>query len=186
MSIIQSVETNRLLLRELVADDFEDVFQIKSDDRVVKYLTWGPSNREQTLNSLLKQIGFQSEENRKIYVLAVELKSIKKVIGNALFMVQDDDFEIAEIGYFINSNFWKRGYGEEIVYGLLNLGFRQFRLHRIYAICDVENLGSINLLKKVGFRLEGHFIKDLKVREGWRDNYLFALIKEEFDKVKNK
>jgi [ribosomal protein S5]-alanine N-acetyltransferase len=76
MSIIQSVETNRLLLRELVADDFEDVFQIKSDDRVVKYLTWGPSNREQTLNSLLKQIGFQSEENRKIYVLAVELKSI--------------------------------------------------------------------------------------------------------------
>lgn len=183
MSMIKSVETNRLLLRELVADDFEDVFQIKSDEKVVKYLTWGPSNREYTLNSLLKQIAFQSEENRKIYVLAVELKSIKKVIGNALFMVKEDDFEIAEIGYFINSNFWKRGYGEEIVYALLDLGFRQLRMHRIYATCDTENFGSINLLKKVGFRLEGHFIKDLKLKGEWRDNYLFALLKEEFDKI---
>jgi [ribosomal protein S5]-alanine N-acetyltransferase len=182
MSLLQSIDTNRLVLRELVEGDFEDICIFKSDNKVVKYLTWGPSSREQTLKSLRKQIAFQNEENRKIYVLAVVLKNINKVIGNALFMVKDDNFDIAEIGYFINSDFWKNGYGEEIVNGLLDLGFKQFKMHRIYAVCDVENISSVNLLKKIGFRLEGHFFKDLKVRGEWRDNFLFALLKEEFDR----
>lgn len=182
MAKIQAIETERLLIRELTEDDFEDIYKFKSDPKVVKYLTWGPSSREETLNSLRKQIGFQGQSNRKMYVLAVVLKNTTVVIGNALFMIRDEDFEIAEIGFFLNSDTWKNGYGKEIVEGLLELGFNQFKLHRIYAICDSENTGSVHLLKKVGFRLEGHFIKDLKVKGKWRDNLLFALLKEEKDK----
>jgi [ribosomal protein S5]-alanine N-acetyltransferase len=180
MTGIAAVETERLVLRELSEDDFEDIHEFKSDLQVVKYLTWGPNSREQTLHSLRKQIAFQNEENRQIYVLAVELKCSKKVIGNALFMVRDPDFKTAEIGYFINSNYWKKGYGIEIVNGLLYLGFNIFDVHRIYAICDVENAGSVKLLNKIGFRQEGHFIKNLKVKGQWRNNYLFAMLSEEF------
>jgi len=180
MTVINVVETERLILRELGEDDFEDIYEFKSDPQVVKYLTWGPNSREQTLHSLRKQISFQNEENRQIYVLAVEIKSTKKVIGNALFMVRDQDCKTVEIGYFINSNYWKQGYGIEIVNGLLFLGFNIFDAHRIYAVCDVENAGSVKLLSKIGFRQEGHFIKNLKVKGQWRDNYLFAMLSEEF------
>jgi len=180
MTGIPAVETQRLILRELSEDDFEDIYEFKSDLQVVKYLTWGPNSREQTLHSLRKQIAFQNEENRQMYVLAVEMKNTKKVIGNALFMVRDHDFKTAEIGYFINSNYWKQGYGIEIVNGLLYLGFNTMDVHRIYAVCDVENAGSIALLGKIGFRQEGHFIKNSKVKGQWRDNYLFAMLKEEF------
>jgi [ribosomal protein S5]-alanine N-acetyltransferase len=180
MTRIPSVETKRLILRELSEDDFEDIHEFKSDPQVVKYLTWGPSSREQTLHSLRKQIAFQNEENRQIFVLAVVLKHTKKVIGNALLMIRDQDFKTVEIGYFINSNYWKQGYGIEIVNGLLYLGFNTMDIHRIYAVCDVENAGSVNLLNKIGFRQEGHFIKNLKVKGRWRDNYLFAMLKEEF------
>jgi [ribosomal protein S5]-alanine N-acetyltransferase len=180
MAKIQLMETNRLILRELSEEDYEDIHEFKSDQKVVKYLTWGPNSREQTLHSLKKQIAFQNEENRQIYVLAVVIKNTKKVIGNALFMVRDQDFITAEIGYFINSNYWKQGYGIEIVNGLLYLGFNTMDIHRIYAVCDAENAGSVNLLRRIGFRQEGHFIKNLKVKGQWRDHFLFAMLKEEF------
>jgi [ribosomal protein S5]-alanine N-acetyltransferase len=107
------------------------------------------------------------------------LKDTNVVIGNALFMVQDDDFETAEIGYFLNSKYWNCGYGKEVVEGLLHLGFRYFEMHRIFAVCDVENIASTILLQKAGFRLEGHFLKNLKVKGEWRDNFLFGLLREE-------
>lgn len=180
MAKIQPMETNRLILRELIDEDYEDICEFKSDQKVVKYLTWGPNSRGQTLHSLKKQITFQNEENRQIYVLAVVIKNTKKVIGNALFMVRDQDFKTAEIGYFINSNYWKQGYGIEIVNGLLYLGFNKMDTHRIYAVCDAENAGSVNLLRRIGFRQEGHFIKNLRVKGQWRDHFLFAMLKEEF------
>ncbi|NKE04082.1 GNAT family N-acetyltransferase [Bacillus selenatarsenatis] len=180
MTGITAVETKRLILRELDEDDFEDIHEFKSDPQVVKYLTWGPNSREQTLQSLRKQIAFQNEENRKLHVLAVEIKGTKKVIGNALFMVRDQDFKTVEIGYFINSNYWKQGYGIEIVKGLLDFGFNTMDVHRIYAVCDAENTGSIKLLSKIGFRQEGHFIKNLKIKGQWRDHYLFAMLSKEF------
>lgn len=180
MTRVEPVETNRLILRELSEEDFEDIYEFKSDQKVVKYLTWGPTNREQTLHSLRKQIAFQTEENRQIYVLAVVQKETKKVIGNALFMIRDQDCQTVEIGYFINSSYWKQGYGKEIVNGLLYLGFNTMDIHRIYAVCDVENAGSVNLLRRIGFRQEGHFIKNLKVKGQWRDHYLFAILKDEF------
>lgn len=180
MTGIAAVKTQRLILKELSEDDFEDIYEFKSDPQVVKYLTWGPNSREQTLHSLSKQIAFQNEENRQIYVLAVEMNSTKKVIGNALLMARDHDFKTVEVGYFINSNYWKQGYGIEIVNGLLYLGFNIFDVHRIYAVCDVENAGSVKLLIKIGFRQEGHFIKNLKVKGQWRDHYLFAMLSEEF------
>ena len=180
MTVINAVETERLILRELGEDDLEDIYEFKSDPQVVKYLTWGPSSRAQTLNSLRKQIALQNEENRQNYILAVEMKSTKKVIGNALFMVRDQDTKTVEIGYFINSNYWKQGYGIEIVNGLLYLGFNTMDIHRIYAVCDVENAGSVKLLRKIGFRQEGHFIKNIQVKGQWRDHYLFAMLREEF------
>ncbi|RXJ02364.1 N-acetyltransferase [Anaerobacillus alkaliphilus] len=146
----------------------------------MKYLTWGPSDKKQTEKSLKKQIAMQQDGDRKIFVLAVVLKETSVVIGNALFMVQDDDFETAEIGYFLHSSYWKMGLGKEVVDGLVELGFRRFGMHRIFAICDTENTGSVKILQKSGFRLEGHFLKNLKVKGEWRNNYLFALLSEEY------
>jgi RimJ/RimL family protein N-acetyltransferase len=180
MSILQPLETNRLLLREIKKEDFNEIYMIKSDPEVVKYLTWGPFNQQQTLNSIKKQIAFQSDKNRKIFVLAVTLKDTQEVIGNALLMVEDDAFETAEIGYFLHSNNWSKGLGKEVVGALLHLAFQVLRINRIYAQCDVENSGSVNILKKLGFRLEGHFHKNNKVKGAWRDNFLFALLREEY------
>lgn len=182
MAIIEPIETKRLILREFAEDDFEDIYKFKSDPKVVKYLTWGPSSREETLTSLRSQISFQNETKRQLYILAVVLKNTKSVIGNALFMIRNNNFDTAEIGFFLNSDFWRNGYGKEIVEGLLEFGFCKYNIHRIYAVCDVENKESVNLLQKVGFRLEGHFIKDLKVKGEWRDNFLLALLKEEYNK----
>ncbi|WP_169891207.1 GNAT family N-acetyltransferase [Litchfieldia alkalitelluris] len=180
MPVLQPIESNRLLLREIKEKDFDEIYRIKSDPEVVKYLTWGPFTEEQTLNSIKKQIAFQDAKNRKVFVLAVILKDTQEVIGNALLMIENDDVETAEIGYFLHSKFWNRGLGKEVVECLIHAGFKVLNLYRIYAQCDVENVGSSHILKKMGFRLEGHFHKNLKVKGNWRDNFLFALLREEY------
>lgn len=178
--MLKPIETGRLVLRELVESDFEKIHEIKSDPEVVKYLRWGPNSPEQTLRSLRKQIAFQTEENRQVFVMAAVLKETNEVIANTLLMIRDAESGNAEIGYFLNSRHWNKGYGKEIVGALLELGFNVLNLHRIFATCDVDNSGSKKLLEGAGMRMEGHFIKDLKVKGEWRDNYLFALLKEEY------
>jgi ribosomal-protein-alanine N-acetyltransferase len=148
---------------------------------VVKYLTWGPNSEDETKKSLQKQIAFQTDKNRKTFVLAVVRNDTSQLIGNALLMIKDEDNKVAEIGYFLHPSHWNKGYGKEVVKGLLKLGFLELNMHRIYATCDVENIGSIKVLESLGFRLEGHFKQNLYVKGQWRDNYLFALLSSEYN-----
>jgi RimJ/RimL family protein N-acetyltransferase len=52
--------------------------------------------------------------------------------------------------------------------------------HRIWATCDARNHGSYAIMEKVGMRREGHMLKNLKARDGWRDSYVYALLADEW------
>jgi [ribosomal protein S5]-alanine N-acetyltransferase len=65
MSKLQPIETSRLLIREIIEQDFEDVYLIKSNPEVVKFLTWGPSNKEQTLIVLGNKLSFKMKKTEK-------------------------------------------------------------------------------------------------------------------------
>ncbi|MDQ7094454.1 GNAT family protein [Desulfosporosinus sp. PR] len=181
MTRIETLETDRLFIRELDYKDFDDIHRIKSNEEVVRYITWGPNDEIQTRKALDKQIGFQEDLDRTKYVLGIVLKSIDQLIGNGLMSIKDN--ETGEIGYFFHPEYWGKGFGTETGRALIKFGFAKLNLHRIIAMCDVENAASIKILKKLGMRQEGHFIKDQKIRGVWRDNLLFALIREEYQYI---
>ena len=121
---------------------------------------------------------FQEDLNRTKYVFAIVLKSTNELIGNGLFSIRDN--ETGEIGYFFHPDYWGKGFGSETGKALIDFGFEKLNLHRIVATCDVENADSIKILRKLGMRQEGHFIKDQQIRGVWRDTLLFAILSEEF------
>jgi len=53
-------------------------------------------------------------------------------------------------------------------------------LHRIFATADVDNVDSIKILRKLGMRQEGYFLKDQMIKGAWRDNVLYAILNEEY------
>ena len=68
------------------------------------------------------------------------------------------------------------GYATEAAAAVLRFGFDTLGLHRIWATCRPENLGSSRVLEKIGMQREGHLRDHVMVRGAWQDSLLYAAI----------
>lgn len=113
-------------------------------------------------------------------MIAVELKSNKKMIGNVYLGKRD--FDSLEIGYVFNRSYWGKGYAKESCMALIEDAFLK-GVHRIFAECDPENPSSWRLLEALGFEREAHlkenvyFWKDDKNQPIWKDTYIYSKLK---------
>ena len=84
--------------------------------------------------------------------------------------------QTGQIGYWIGERYAGRGLMLEALRLLINYTFETLRLHRIEAACIPDNLRSLRLLEKAGFRREGLLRSYLRINGVWQDHYLYALI----------
>lgn len=63
--------------------------------------------------------------------------------------------ERAELGYWIGVPFWRRGYATEAAAAVIEFGFRELGLHRIYATHLTRNPASRRVMQKLGMEFEG-------------------------------
>ena len=80
------------------------------------------------------------------------------------------------LGYWMGAPHAGKGRMTRAVAATIEFAFSRLRLHRIEAACIPENLPSIALLERNGFRREGYARGLLKIDGAWRDHVLFALI----------
>jgi ribosomal-protein-alanine N-acetyltransferase len=172
------IKTARLLLREFRSGDYEDIHAYASDLDAVRFMEWGPNSPETTRERLKTILSKQAVWPRTDVNLAVELLSEARVIGTISLNL--DGQRGAELGYIYRSCDWRKGYAYEAASALITLAFRTLRLHRIWATCDARNARSIALFQKLELHQEGCFRKDRKVRDGWRDTRIYAILEEEW------
>ena len=170
--------TERLILREIRKSDWKDVHEYAVDPDVYKFMPWGPNTIEDTKNYIQRAIDSRQEVPRTNFELAIILKSNQKQIGGCGITVSDAGNQQGWIGYCLNKNFWGQGYVTEASIKLLEFGFEQLNLHRIYATCDTKNIGSARVMEKIGMQREGHMRDDKLIRKKWRDSFLYAVIKQ--------
>jgi hypothetical protein len=106
-----------------------------------------------------------------------------------LYPEHNPKFMICEIGFVFNPKYHGKGYATEACKALLTYGFEKLNAHRIIATCDPENTRSWKLMQRLGMRREAHLRKCLYLRTpepgkeiDWRDEYHYAILKEEFEK----
>jgi RimJ/RimL family protein N-acetyltransferase len=92
------IETERLLLRELRADDENDIHECASDPEVVRLMIWGPSTPDLTREFLDRALQAQAQWPRPEVVLAIELKSERRLIGSIGLRMKDEANRNADIG----------------------------------------------------------------------------------------
>jgi RimJ/RimL family protein N-acetyltransferase len=173
---VEVVRTDRLVLRELDEADCGAVHSYASDSEVVRYMDWGPNTEDETKKYIQRATETQREHPRNNYELAIILKEDGRLIGSCGIHVSDPNNREGWIGYCLSRHFWRQGYGTETAKALLRFGFDYLNLHRIFALCDPENLASAHVLEKVGMQQEGHF-RERKFRKGmWHDESLYAII----------
>lgn len=86
----------------------------------------------------------------------------------------------ATVGYWIGSDYLRRGYGRAAMHAALHYAFGRLGLHRVEAACQPANEASRRLLLRCGFRQEGTALGYLKINGLWKDHLLFALTEEDF------
>ena len=84
------------------------------------------------------------------------------------------------MGYAVGAPYARQGYMTEGLRLVLKHAFSKLKLHRVEANIQPENKGSIALVKRVGFQLEGYSPHYLKIAGHWRDHERWAMVKEHF------
>lgn len=174
------IRTSRLELRDFRADDIDAVHAYASDPLVTRYTSWGPNTEAETREFLETVAAEAASPARRSFALAVVLREGEALIGSCAIMSRREMYREYEIGYVLHRDHWGRGIASEVAAALLGFGFGELGAHRIYAQVDPENEPSSRLLKRLGFRQEGHFRKDLLLRGEWRDSLVLAMLDEEW------
>ena len=174
------IRTERLVLREFRPTDFEDVHAYAADPLVARFMDWGPNARAETETFMELKLAEQEQWPRDEVTLAVDHVADARVIGSIRLAVSDRPNLTGDFGYSLNSRYWRQGYASEAGRAILQAGFRRLGLHRIWAECDTENVGSYGVMAKLGMRREGEFREGKMIKDVWRDRYLYAIFAGEF------
>ena len=165
-------KTKRLIVRFYKAGDFKEWKRAHSHIESKKNV-WDmdpiPLEDVQKLKAHFKSVlEFHKSElkNERGYHFAVFLKRNNNLVATASLMdISRGIFNNAYVGYRILNNYWSMGYGNEILDALTKIAFKELSLHRIEAGIEPNNIRSIGLVKKLGFRKEGRSKKRLFVRD---------------------
>lgn len=79
-----------------------------------------------------------------------------------------------EVFYSLAPGAWGQGYATEAARAILEFGFAELGVRRIWATCRPENVGSCRVLEKIGMVREGHLREHVLIRGEWRDSLLYA------------
>lgn len=171
--LILPIKTERLLLRDFVEADLQAVYAYASDMEVTRYMFYPPRTEADTRNYIRRMIQSQSENPRLIWELAIIRRSDGQLIGACDVTIERENE--GDLGYILSREAWGQGYASEVASALVQAGFEQLHLKRIFAICDVNNYGSIRVLEKAGLRREA-LLENYKEAKGrWWNVYFYAL-----------
>ena len=178
------IETKRLILRELTLKDARDLSENLSDLEVSKYISsvQYPYTIQDAKNCIIETSKMSKSKLRQNYILGIELKSEKKIIGEVLLLKVDLSQGTAEIGYWLGKRYWRQGIMLEAIRELMAFAFDNLKLRRLTIPTPTENEPSNKFARKIGFKFEG------KLREAYRlkstgkicDANLYSLLRREW------
>ncbi len=120
----------------------------------------------------------QSRDERASYGVRTEPGDLAGVV-NLTSMIRGP-FQSCFLGYFALAPFAGRGHMKAGLAQVLDLAFGEHGLHRVEASVQPGNVRSARLLEGLGFRLEGHSPRYLRIAGRWRDHDHYAMTAEEW------
>jgi ribosomal-protein-alanine N-acetyltransferase len=179
------IKTRRLILRPLHETDLEGFARIRSNPDVARYQSWSTPFSLEQARQLLREMPTSIEGNPgRWFSFAIERQSEPGIIGEFAVHLLAEDESQAMFGFTIDASLQRQGYASEALCGVLDYLFEELHLHRVIAICDVENIASKTVLEKIGFRREAEFIENIFFKGAWGSEYQYAILDREWEHKK--
>jgi len=178
-----TLETPRLLLRDMVLEDAEAFSAYNEDPEYYRYLVQ-VSTKQSTKEFVKNAIEQNAILPRRHFYLAIVEKESGKVIGDIVLGANKKyPDHMAGVGYGMNPQYWNNGYISEALKVVTEFGHNEMGYHRIDSGADAQNIGSCRTLEKCGYKKEGSLAYVAKVRDGWsEETFQYASIR--VDKLK--
>lgn len=174
------IKTERLVLRDFVSEDWRAVYSFQNDVRYLEYYEWTHRTEPEVKAFVNRFIEQQRQQPRFKYQFAMTLKESGKLIGDVGIRRANAEARVADLGYELDPRYWGNGYATEAARAMLEFGFEQLHLHRVWAQCVADNVSSAHILEKIGMRQEGRLRENEHFKRRWWDVLVYGILEDEW------
>ena len=164
--------TERLLLRPFRLSDIGDVLRYASDPEWAAFYP-RPYDRGVTEHMVARSVVISWEREA---VFAIEADG--RVVGLVSLEVEQES-RTAELGYDLARDVWGQGLATEAAAAVVDWGFREYGLARIFAEADARNARSLRVMERLGMTREGVHRRD-QIERGEREIARYAVLRSEW------
>jgi RimJ/RimL family protein N-acetyltransferase len=179
------LETERLILRDILPKDEEAFFEMDSKPEVHIYLGNNPVTNRDQIKEVIQHVRQQYEENGIGRWAVIEKESGNFIGWSGLKLIteyENKHINFYDVGYRLHPTYWGKGYATESAKAALAYGFNELKINDIYGIAHIENKASRHALEKCGLKfIEKFEFQMWKVQCDW-----LKISKEEWLKIGNK
>ncbi|MBB5634863.1 ribosomal-protein-alanine N-acetyltransferase [Pedobacter cryoconitis] len=169
------LESDRLVLRRMTPADADEVFAMRSDPEIMKYIPRPLAKTRQDALDLIKVFDKGVEENNFIN-WGISFKDDPKLLGTiCLIRMQPENFR-SETGYLLHPDYHGQGIINEALGTVIDYAFNVLKFHSLEAVIDPDNHASEKVLIKRKFVKEGHFKENGFFEGRFLDSVVYSLI----------
>lgn len=183
-----NLNTERLFLRPLQADDVDLIWPYISDPEISRFMAWEAHfEKSQTIDFLNAEVArreagrgvtwgiFMDENFCGIASLIALMWSYRSLIYNK-----------AELAYWLGRQYWGQGIMTEAIDQIMHFGFQELKLHKICVSHFSPNSSSEKLIKRLGFRYVGEQLDEYQKNGIWYNQKNYEILDREYYKMKGK
>ncbi len=179
--IKQSIlKTRRLLLRPFGNDDIDTVTELAGDFSVYDTTLNIPHPYSRSDSEAWIASHPEDLKNDRIVIYAITIKKSGVLVG-AISLDLKPVYDSAEMGYWIGKPYWNKGYATEAAIRMIQYGFDDLHLNRIFAHYFIRNGASGKVMKKAGMKYEGCLRQAVKKDGHYEDLDVFAILRSEYE-----
>lgn len=151
-SIFPNIKTERLFLRTVSEEDAAVIYELRSDEAVIKYIDREKMESLELAFAFIDKIKNEFEQAESLFWIITKPPS-QAMIGSICLWNFSEEENKAEVGYELKPVFHNKGIMSEALKAVLKFGFQELQLDSIEAFTHQNNESSKSLLTKHDFKV---------------------------------
>ncbi len=177
-----TLETERLVLREITPDDAEALFAIHGNAEAMRWFGNDPMPTIEAAHETIAAFDGWRRTPNPGHRWCVQLKSAPDLIGTCGLFKWNRNWRTCDIGYELSVTHQGNGYMAEAVSRIIDWGFEAMQLNRIEAGIHPDNAASLTLAKRLGFVEEGRLREAGYWNGQFQDLLQFSLLRSDHNR----
>jgi len=170
--------TERLRLHYFDEHDWEALLAIEGDPEAVRFQSFPPRTEVDCRVYIARDVASRSP-HRWCFDLAVTLAD-GRVVGRVGLDVKAPERQVGELWFILERASWGQGLMTEAAGALIDYGFREMHLRRVFLECDPRNQSAIRVAEKLGMTREGLLREHAQIKGEWVDSLFYGILSREW------